>query len=151
MVKEKDIIDKMRGFSFFRVFERFYKRHKEILLYLLFGGLTMVVSIVSYAICNLKFEINELVANIISWILAVIFAFYTNRIWVFQATTNSFRDLLKQMFSFCSGRIVTLAVEESILFIFITCLQFNSILVKIIAQIVVVVLNYVISKLWVFK
>lgn len=52
----------------------------------------MIICIAAYAICNLAFGINELVANVISWILSVLFAFYTNRIWVFRATTNSIRS-----------------------------------------------------------
>ena len=149
--KEKDIFDKIIELPGLRIFQSFYKKYKEILLYLFFGGLTMIVSIVSYAICNLVFGIDVLVANIISWLLAVMFSFYTNRIWVFQASTNSISGFLKQMVSFYSGRVVTLIIEEIILFIFITNLQYNSMVVKIIAQVVVVILNYVISKLWVFK
>ena len=79
------------------------------------------------------------------------FSFYTNRIWVFQASTNSISGFLKQMVSFYSGRVATLIIEEIISFIFITYLQYNSMVVKIIAQVVVVILNYVISKLWVFR
>ncbi len=79
------------------------------------------------------------------------FSFYTNRIWVFQASTNSISGFLKQMVSFYSGRVATLIIEEIILFILITYLQYNSMVVKIIAQVVVVILNYVISKLWVFR
>lgn len=149
--KEKDIFEKIIELPGLRIFQSFYKKYKEILLYLFFGGLTMIVSIVSYAICNLVFGIDVLVANIISWLLAVMFSFYTNRIWVFQASTNSISGFLKQMVSFYSGRVVTLIIEEIILFIFITYLQYNSMVVKIIAQVVVVILNYVISKLWVFK
>lgn len=149
--REKDIFDKIIELPGLRIFQSFYKKYKEILLYLFFGGLTMIVSIVSYAICNLVFGIDVLVANIISWLLAVMFSFYTNRIWVFQASTNSISGFLKQMVSFYSGRVVTLIIEEIILFIFITYLQYNSMVVKIIAQVVVVILNYVISKLWVFK
>ncbi len=149
--KEKDIFDKIIELPGLRIFQSFYKKYKEILLYLFFGGLTMIVSIVSYAICNLVFGIDVLVANIISWLLAVMFSFYTNRIWVFQASTNSISGFLKQMVSFYSGRVATLIIEEIILFIFITYLQYNSMVVKIIAQVVVVILNYVISKLWVFR
>ena len=86
MLKDKDIFDKIMELPGFRIFEPFYKKYKEILLYLFFGGLTMIVSIVSYAICNLTFEINELIANVFSWILAVLFAFFTNRIWVFDSS-----------------------------------------------------------------
>ena len=91
IMKKKDIFDKIMELPFFRIFEPFYKKYKEILLYLFFGILTMAVSIVSYAICNAVFKINALIANVISWILAVLFAFYTNRIWVFYSKTNSMR------------------------------------------------------------
>jgi putative flippase GtrA len=151
IMKKKDIFDKIMELPFFRIFEPFYKKYKEILLYLFFGILTMAVSIVSYAICNAVFKINALIANVISWILAVLFAFYTNRIWVFYSKTNSMRELIVQMISFCSGRIVTLIIEEVILFLFITNLHYASMKVKIVAQIVVVILNYIISKLWVFN
>lgn len=150
MFREKDIFDKIMELPFLGVLKPFYKKHKEILLYLFFGVLTMGISIISYAICNVVFKINALIANIISWTLAVLFAFYTNRIWVFCAKTKSMRDLMVQMFFFYGGRIVTLIIEEVILFLFITILHYGSMEVKIVAQIVVVILNYIISKLWVF-
>jgi putative flippase GtrA len=69
---------------------------------------------------------------------------------VFDAATDNKRELLNQIWKFYSGRIVTLIIEEVILFVFISWLGMNSIFIKIIAQIVVIVLNYVISKLFVF-
>ena len=122
-----------------------------MLLYLFFGGLTFVISIVSYAIFNVAFGINELIANIISWVLAVLFAFFTNRIWVFDGKTDGAKEFLIQMLNFFGGRVATLVVEELILFIFITKLGFGSMAVKTVAQVIVIVLNYIISKLWVFR
>lgn len=133
------------------IFEPFYKKYKEVLLYLFFGGLTFIVSIASYGFCNITLEINELIANIISWVLAVTFAFVTNRIWVFDAPTDTLGEFMKQMFAFFSGRVVTLVIEEIILLVFITCLHFASMPVKIVAQIVVIVMNYIISKCFIFK
>ena len=94
---------------------------------------------------------NEHIANIFSWILAVLFAFITNRIWVFNAPTNTNVEFVRQMLSFFGGRILTLVIEEIIIFIFITKLEFDSVIVKLIAQIIVIVMNYVVSKLFVFK
>ena len=124
---------------------------KEIFLYLLFGGLSFVISIVSYSYFNIIVGLNELIANIISWVLAVTFSYATNRIWVFNSPTNTFREFLKQMCSFFAGRIITLLLEEAILFVFITLLGFNSVIIKVIAQVMVIVANYIISKLVVFK
>lgn len=151
MNEKKDIFDKIMSLPGLRILEPFYKKNKEILLYLFFGGLSFLVSISSYAYFNLVLSMNELIANIFSWILAVIFAFVTNKIWVFCSKNDSFLDFMKEMLSFFAGRLATLGVEEAILLIFITWLSFNSMAVKVVAQVVVILLNYVISKLFVFK
>ena len=127
------------------------KKHNEIVSYLIFGVLTTVVSMASYAVCNSWLELHYLVSNIISWILAVTFAYITNKIWVFQVEIHGKKELLQQMLGFYSGRLLTLGIEEVILLIFITKLGFNSLVVKIAAQVVVVISNYVISKCFVFK
>lgn len=147
----RDIFDKIMVLPGIRVFEPFYRKNKEMLLYLFFGFLSFVMSISTYALFNKVFNINELLANIFSWIITVMFAFFTNRIWVFDSQTESMAEFVKQMSSFYWGRIVTLVIEEIILFVFITVLGMNSILIKVIAQVVVIVLNYIISKLFVFK
>ena len=148
--EKKDIFDKIMGMALFRWAEPFYKKYKEVLLYLFFGGLAFIVSIVSFYLLIKNTAMNELVANLLSWIITVTFAYLTNRIWVFDAATDNKRELLNQIWKFYSGRIVTLIIEEVILFVFISWLGMNSIFIKTIAQIVVIVLNYVISKLFVF-
>lgn len=149
--KEKDIFDRIMSLPGLNIFEDIYKKYKEILLYLFFGGLTTIISIGSYSYCDIVMHMDPLVANIISWILAVLFAYVTNKIWVFNAETSGIYELGIEMFHFFTGRIFTLIVEEIILLVFINKLHFNSILVKVAAQIVVIVLNYVISKLIVFR
>lgn len=151
MEQKKDIFDKLMSLPGLNIFEPFYKKYKEVLLYLLFGGLTSVVSIIAYAYFNVAMGLNELIANVISWIIAVTFAFVTNRIWVFAVPARTMMDFFGQMLSFYGGRVVTLALEEIILYIFISKLEFPSLLIKIIAQVVVIILNYVISKLIVFR
>ena len=126
-------------------------RYREVLLYLIFGGLTTVVSLVSFWICVYPLKINVLIANVISWICAVTFAYFTNARWVFDAQPRSRGEAFRQFVSFYAGRLATLGVEEAILFVFVTLLHGNEMLVKLIAQVVVVVLNYVISKWFVFR
>ena len=149
--KKEDIFDRMMHLHLFRIFEPFYQKNKEMLLYLLFGGLTTIVSIGSYAWVNVGLGINELIANIISWIFAVTFAYVTNKIWVFQSKITGFFDVCREMTKVYCGRLFTLGVEELLLFLFITLLHGNSVLVKFAAQIVILVLNYIISKLFVFR
>lgn len=147
----RDIFDKIMALPGIRVFEPFYRKNKEMLLYLFFGFLSFLMSISTYALFYKAFNVDELLANIFSWIITVMFAFFTNRIWVFDSPTESADEFIKQMASFYWGRIITLVVEEIILFVFITKLGMGSMLIKVIAQVVVIVLNYVISKLFVFK
>lgn len=125
-------------------------KNKEIILYLIFGVLTTVVSIVTFWLFC-KFGVNELISNIISWIISVTFAFITNKIWVFEAKTNTKGKFLTQMFLFYSSRVVTLLVEEAIIAIFVTWLKMDSLLIKIIAQVIIIVLNYILSKIIVFR
>lgn len=150
-MQEKDIFDRIMELPVLRIVNPFYKKNKEILLYLFFGGLTFLVSISSYALFNIRIGWNALTANIASWILAVAFAYVTNRTWVFESSTDRGSNLIKEITGFVGGRIATLVIEELILFIFITEFEMNSILIKIVAQVVVIALNYVISKMIVFK
>jgi putative flippase GtrA len=127
------------------------KKTKEIVLYLFFGGIAFFLNIGLFLLFNKAFGITELIANIFCWILCVLFQFFTNRTWVFEGKTENAADFWKQMLSFFGGRLFTLLVEEVILAVFITWLKWDSMLVKLAAQVIVIVLNYVISKLFVFK
>ncbi len=147
---KEDIFDKIMKLPVLRIFAPFYVKHKEGLLYLFFGGLAFLLSLFLFWLFHIAINMNELVANIWVWIICVMFAFTTNRIWVFNASTNSFLEFIKQLFSFFGGRLATLAFEEAMLFIFITKLSFGSMLIKLIAQVAVIVLNYFISKYMIF-
>ena len=110
-----------------------------------------MISIGSYALFNIAFGINELIANALAWVFAVLFSYVTNKKWVFKAPTPTKTAFFVQMFAFFSGRFMTLIIEEAIIFVFITLLAYPSMWVKLAAQVVVVILNYVISKLFVFR
>lgn len=147
---DKDIFDRLMSLRIFARLYPFYKKNKSVFLYLFFGGLTTVVSIGSFVVCNMFFLINELISNAISWILAVTFAYITNRIWVFNSNAKG-KSIVREVVTFFSGRFTTFIVEEIILFIFITLLSFNGLVVKTLAQIFVLVSNYFISKVFVFS
>lgn len=152
MQKNKaDIFDRLMAFPLLRVLEPFYKKHKSALLYVFFGGLTTLVSIVAFGIPNALMHINEHISNIISWICAVTFAYITNRIWVFQSTAKGTAAVCREAAAFYGGRLATLGIEEILLLVFVTWLHCNGMLIKIAAQFIVLVLNYFISKIIVFR
>ncbi len=125
-----------------------YKKYKEIINYLIFGGLTTVVSIVTYALFAKVFYIDYLISNVLSWILAVLFAYITNKIFVFESKS---KKNVKEITSFFFFRIISLVMEMIILYIFVDMLHIDDLITKIIAQVIVIVANYVFSKVFVFK
>ena len=127
-----------------------FNKHREIIMYIIFGVVTTVVSIFSFWFFATYLKMNVLIANIISWICAVSFAYFTNSRFVFTKGED-FKKRFKEMIKFFSGRLATLGIEEVILFIFVTLLHYNEMIVKLCAQVVVLVSNYFISKLIVFK
>ena len=131
--------------------KKLFQKYREPLLYLIFGGLTTIVSIVSYAACERILGMDPLVANIISWILAVSFAYVTNRKWVFESRAVGTGPVLREIVSFFGGRLATLGLEEVMLWVGIRLMGLDSLLVKLIAQIAVILSNYVISKVFVFR
>lgn len=151
MHNNMDIFDKMMSLPGLCVFGPFYKKYKEVLLYLFFGGLAFFLNIGLFWFFDVVLGLNALVANVICWVLCVLFQFFTNRTWVFDGKTEGTFEFLKQMGSFFGGRVFTLIVEEVILAIFITRLGCRTMVVKLTAQAIVILLNYFISKLIVFR
>ena len=151
MEKNPDIFDRLMHLPVLNIFEPFYKKHKEVLMYLFFGGLAFFLSMFLFWLFAVPCGINELVANVICWILVVTFQYITNRTWVFDGSVENGSQLFKQIVAFYGGRVLTLVAEEVILAVFITWLGFNEMIIKLIAQVIVIVGNYIISKLFVFK
>ena len=147
----RDIFDRIMGLPGLRHFYGLYAKYKSVLLYIFFGGLTTVISIGSFALCNQWLMVNELIANVISWICAVSFAYVTHRVWGFRSSAKGARQILSEALSFFSGRLVTRGIEEMMLLVFVTIARMNGMVIKVIAQFVVLVLNYFISKLVVFR
>lgn len=130
-----------------------YKKYKEIINYLIFGVLTTVISLavyyaLVYTILNPLNAIMLQIANILSWTASVIFAYITNRKYVFESKSD---NLLKEINSFVGSRIVTLIMDMIIMYIGVTVIGLNDKLIKLISQVVVIVSNYLFSKLFVFK
>ncbi len=133
-------------------------RYREQLLYLIFGGLTTVVdwavSFLLYRVWGTAIDANVFVihgANVIAWVSAVLFAYITNRIWVFRSRQRGVVAIMGELCTFAGGRVITFLLQEVLVAIFFDWLGLNKYAVKLIAAVLVVVLNYIISKLLVFR
>lgn len=130
-----------------------YSKYSELINYVIVGGLTTIVSLGTYYLCVLTFldpnnALELQIANIISWIFCVTFAYFANRIFVFKSKNQ---NMIKEATSFYASRIATLLMDMLIMFLLVTLLHINDKIAKIIVQVVVTILNYIISKLFVFK
>lgn len=126
-------------------------KHKEKISYLFFGVLTTAVDFVTYFILTRFLLLNEDLSNVISQILAILFAYVTNKIFVFEDKTDNFKELIIQFSKFCSLRLVTLILNSVMFTLMNQKLGINDIVTKVIVSVIVIILNYVFSKLIVFK
>lgn len=134
-----------------------YKKYEEIINYIIVGGLTTLVSLGSkwillFTVLEASSPLELQIAVIISWICAVSFAYITNRIFVFKSSN---KNILKEITSFFGARTLTLLLEMVIMWFFVTLLKMNSdtwvLIWTILSQFIILVLNYVFSKIFVFK
>ncbi|NLG93534.1 MAG: GtrA family protein [Clostridiales bacterium] len=127
----------------------------EMISYIVFGVLTTVVNIVSYGLLRPVIHWNSqwdvLTANTIAWILSVDFAFITNKLYVFQSISFAAGLLMRERAAFVGARLFSLAVDSLGMYLMVTALSWNDWIAKIIMNVIVVIINYVLSKWFIFK
>jgi putative flippase GtrA len=145
------------GFTGKSIWKRFhrmiklYQKYKEMILYIFFGGCTTMVNLVTYFICTRAFHIYLLVSTVIAWLLAVLFAYVTNRKYVFRSKNKTIKSILFEFISFISCRLITGAIDVAIMYIFVDLLGYHDLIIKIASNMIVVLSNYVASRLFIFK
>ena len=128
-----------------------YRKHQEGMRYLIFGALSTVVNIVSYTVLYYLFHISNAISNILAWVIAATFAYITNKLYVFNSKVNTKIELLKEILYFYGCRLLTLAIDEGIMIGTVDKLGWNALLMKIVANIIVIILNFIFSKILIFK
>lgn len=123
----------------------------EMFSYLFFGGLTFLVNFVTYFLFLKVFGVNYLISNLISWVISVLFAYITNKLWVFQARNKTYSETLKELFLFFAARIITLGLDMGSLSFCLEILKTNNFIAKFVSQFIVIISNYGFSKLVIFK
>lgn len=129
---------------------RFYEKHESMLLYLFYGFLTTVVSFAAQFICNVL-GANTQIATAVSWICAVTFAFFVNKFYVFESAAKDRKTLFREVWQFYAARIVSGVFELLFLTVTVDYLGLNVYVFKLIAQIIIIITNYIFSKFIIFK
>ena len=125
-------------------------KYREVIAYLFFGGCTTLVNIISYYLSYNILNISNVTSTVIAWIISVLFAYVTNRIFVFESN-NKGKAIIKEIFAFFSCRMFTGILDVAIMYFAVDIFEFNSLLWKIISNVLVIIANYVFSKIFIFK
>lgn len=128
-----------------------YKEHEEGMNYLIFGFLAFVLNYVLYFLFSSVMHIHYMAATALSWVLTVVFAYWTNRTFVFKSRNKSAQSLGREFVAFISARIGTEFLELGLMFVMVTLAGINEYISKFVCQVIVILANYFLSKLWIFK
>lgn len=127
------------------------QRYKDVIAYAFFGVCTTLVNVIVYWVVAHPFNMSVLLSTMIAWVVAVLFAYFTNRKWVFNSTANGFVEIAKEIVSFFSCRLVTGILDWGCMYVLVERLGFNDVVIKFLANVLVIILNYIASKLLIFK
>ncbi len=130
---------------------KLFDKYRDKILYLFFGGCTTLLNMVVYYLCFNIAGIANVPATIIAWLLAVIFAFITNKLWVFESKSWAKDVVLHEAWSFFAARAATGLLDVGVMYLAVDVMHWNSILWKLISNIIVIILNYIASKLFIFR
>ncbi len=128
-----------------------WDRYRELILYVFFGGCTTLINIVVYFICRQWFSMAVVPADVAAWVLAVVFAYVTNKLFVFESKSWRPRLIIKEATEFFTARVVSLGVDVVLLYVTVEVLGWWELPMKIIANVVVIVINYIFSKWIIFR
>ena len=126
-------------------------KYKSFLMYGIFGVLTTIVNLVAYNLCYYRVGMNNTLSNIVAWIFAVAFAYITNKIWVFESKSWSFSVLRREITAFISCRLATGIMDLIIMYVCVDVLGWHAMMMKLASNVLVIILNYIFSKLIIFK
>ena len=130
---------------------RLLSKYRELIVYVIVGVITTIVSLLSYYLFAYTLEIQYLISNFLSWVCAVVFAYITNKVWVFQNYDFALSNIVKEIVAFIGARIATLGVDMLIMFVMVDMLSLQDLVAKITVQVIVTILNYILSKFLVFR
>ena len=137
--------------NIFEFLKKQYLKYKEIINYLIFGVLTTIVNFVVYIIFARLLHTNETISNAIAWIISVLFAYITNKIYVFDSKEKKLNRIIKEIIAFFGCRAFSGAVDIGSFYLLVNKMGVNDIISKVLIAILVVILNYIFSKLLIFK
>lgn len=130
--------------------KKLFKKYRELIMYAIFGVLTTLINIGVFYVLK-KLGVGTYVNNTIAWIASVLFAFVTNKYYVFNSKARDKKTFTKEAISFFGARLVSYFIDMGLMYLLIDIINIDKMLAKIITNVIVIIINYVVSKLVVFR
>lgn len=130
---------------------KLYEKYKDVVFYLFFGVCTTAVNVVAYWAAAHPLHFGTMPSTILAWVLAVAFAYITNRKWVFHSNASGIKEIVREIGSFFACRLATGGVDWVCMLVFVEFMGLNDVVIKFLANVVVIVLNYAASKMIIFR
>ena len=121
------------------------------IIYGLFGFLAFVLNYVLYFIFADTIAMHYMAATVLSWVLTVVFAYWTNRTFVFKSQNKAAASVMREFVSFIGARVATEVLEIALMYVMVDVCSINDKISKLVCQTIVILANYVLSKIWIFK
>ncbi len=128
-----------------------YQKYKAVILYVFFGGCTTLVNIFAYYLSTRQLRLGVTVSTLLAWWIAIVFAYITNRTMVFHSKNRSFASITAEFVFFAGCRLLTGLLDVLIMYCFVKLLHYPDLMMKIISNILIIVLNYAASKIFIFR
>lgn len=128
-----------------------FQKHRSVIAYVFFGVCTTLVNVATYCVFHELLRFSNIAATIIAWFLAVLFAFYTNKVYVFESKSFQYSVFMKELLLFYLCRLMTGGMDLAIMYTAVDTLQLNAPLSKAASDILVIIINYIASKFLIFS
>lgn len=127
------------------------RKHRELVSYGFWGVMTTIINYATYTLLTEIMQIHYLTSIVIAWVISVLFAYFVNKLFVFQSKDWAWRVALRELWQMVAARLFSLGLEMAIMWFFVDTLHYNHLIVKLLANVLVVIVNYVLSKFIIFK
>ena len=132
-------------------YKKIYEKYRDVIPYMIFGVLTTLVNMAVYWLMAHPLQLEVMPSTVTAWIITILFAYVTNRKWVFHSEASAVNEIIQDMISFFACRLATGIVDWGCMFLFVNICHFDDVIIKFAANVLVIILNYAASRLIIFK
>ena len=126
-------------------------RYRDVIFYGFFGACSTLLNIAAYYVLAYQFHFGTIISTIFAWVFAVLFAYVVNRLFVFQSQVRDAKGVIREFYMFMGCRLGSELLDIAAMYFFVDCMHYNDMIIKTAANVMVIIVNYIASKFFIFK